>query len=405
MSQNTFFQSFQSSSNMASSSNAATLPPPSGFLAPPTVDMIPNDIPIMDQIKWVTSMCEAYLVYNVLVEHPSPSFILPHSYKILIDRLEPASPEHIKIIKSAIRYSGKSKPSFYYEDKEPYRNNPYLTNETKNVLAGVMSNWSSHSIMTRIFFGLHNYVLTKNIDEDPNPPPPFDPSNTTMLRCASGPCAGTDEYIYPGSYIASLERCFGYEPSYYTLATDTSGPEEHGVDGFLRAFANERVLPALQAEADRLVEAYQAHPIHLFANILDRLLGGVRHQYVLVPTPVSGEPTTEEQEIANVWRSFYTYFMYEYIPYYNVPAILQETADSIPALKSDSQASIIMDLCARINWNGSVLSADLSQHISSFLGTRLPDDAPEFAVRPRLDMFSTENIDQTALQTLAMLNK
>jgi hypothetical protein len=401
----------QSYNNLASISDAEPIIYPSkptygcerGFLAPPTVDLIPNDLTIMEQIQWVTDMCEAYLVHNIFVEFPSPSFIIPHKYKVLVDQLQPASEEHMQHLRAAIHYCAKDTPSFVYQNKEPHQHNPYLTKQTKSALTGLMSHWCSHSVMVRIMLGLHEYVLTKNIDEDPNPPEPFNPSNFMMLRCASGPPSGSDEYIYNGSYITRLERCFGYEPHYYTFSTDNSDPNQHGVDGFLRAFGKQRLLPLLQDEADRLVKAYQAHPIQSFANILERFLGAVRHQYELVPQPIFDTPTDEDNNILSVWNPLYRYFNNDYVPYYNVPTILQETANSIPALKSDIQASFVMNLCARINVRNSVLPDDVSNHLASFLGTRLRDTAPELLHRPRLPMYSNENIDKIANKTIALL--
>ncbi len=392
-----------------SSSNAATVEPTGvtrgcerGFLAPPTVDMIPSTLSIQEQIQVAIEIVEAYLVYNIFVAHPSPSFVLPARYCELIKDLPPASPQHIKYLQSCFKYCVHSEiffwtaqDSFFLTGQQNPFPSTYINTNTSNALRGVFCHWDPRSVMCRIFLGIHNYLMDMDdLDHDPNPPPPMDLSGICMLRCASGPSAGEDTYIYNGSYLMSIERCLGWEPGQFNV--EKGKHDEGEVPGFLRGFGYERVLPALQKDVDTLVATYKSHPISQFVDIFYKL-GAPRHNYELTPSPIEGTPSPDEEKILQLWNLPQT--ICESHSFTRVAKIINDMSKQIPALQSDFRASLAISFLARIASNGKVFNADESHHIASFLGTRLPDTHPALTQRPRYSFLTTEGINNTATKT------
>jgi hypothetical protein len=371
-----------------------------GFLAPPTVDMVPAELSPVEQIRRVYQLTEAYLVYSCLVAYPSPSFILPESYRELLAPLEPATPAHGARILRSINNCIHSESFFWLRELKNF-DIPTLTKESKDALCAVSQHWDCHSVFTRTVLGLHDYLMEiPDLDFDPSPPPPFDPSGFCTMRCESGPPSGSDDFIYNGSYLVCLERCFGYE---YGQRNWETYKEEGGTPGFIRTFARERLLPLLTSQLDKLVAQYKAHPITQLGEII-RFLGAPRVRYSLNPPSIQEEPTSEDKEVIDFWTPICEFRSnHQECMGLGMRTLLMDTAESIPALKSDAATSLALDMMARIaSSSGKVLNFDEASLISSFVGTRLPDTAPELRLRPRHPMHTTEGIDATAVKTAAL---
>jgi hypothetical protein len=388
-----------------SSSNSNTVPVTPGcergYLAPPTIAMIPADLPIVEQLHLAFKIMDAYLTYHCFVIYPSPLFILPAEYKELLKSLGPASDEHILVLQKSIRYCIVSESFFWKNNENPLAGIPYLTTESSNALRAVMSHWDCHSAMTRIMLELHDRLMeVEDLDFDPNPPP-MNLSSICMLRCSSGPPAGSDDYIYHGSYIYSLERCFGYQRGHFV--DYHSYRETGGVDGFLRSFGRERILPTLEAALDVLVATYKAHPIHQFENIFYRL-GAPRYNYTLNPPPISEEATKADEAVIDFWVPIVKLFEdYDICMRTNVVETLRVTAEAIPTLKEDAEASYYLNVLARMAPNNRIICIDLARLITSFNARRLPENAPELQIRPRQSFYTTAAIDTLGIQTQAMV--
>jgi hypothetical protein len=392
------------SSFVQSSSNAAFKTPgcERGFLAPPTIDMVPESLSIVEQIRRVFQITEAYFVYNCLVTYPSPSFILPHTYKELLAPLEPAGLEHAERIKKSIRYCLNSEVFMWSSELKHY-NIPLLMNTTKQALCVVAHHWDCHSITTRILLGLHEYLLEiPDLDFDPNPPPPFDPTvGFPLMRSSSGPPSGSDDYIYNGSYLVSLEKCLGYECGKYNWDTYK---EEGGTSGFIRAFGRERLLPLLAPQVDQLVAQYKIHPIGQLADIINHL-GAPHVHYQLNPPTIHEEATPDDKVMIDFWTPICSFMRnFDECMGSNMRSTLVSVVESIPALKSDSAHFLALEMMARLaSASGKILNADESSLVASFIGTRLPDSAPELLLRPRHTMYTMKAIDTTATKTAALV--
>jgi hypothetical protein len=394
-------------SNMSCSNAATTVTPvirevtrgcERGFLAPPTVDMVPSTLPIDKQIAFAIELVEAYLVYNIFVDYPSPSFVLPARYCELVKDLPSASPQHVKYLHCCFNYC-MNMASFFWEGQQKDFPSTYLHTNTSSALRAVFCHWDPQSVMCRIFLGVHKYLMKMDdLDHDPNPPHPFDPSAICMLRCSSGPPPGDDDYMYNGSYLMSIERCLGWKPGEYNV--ETGNRDDGEVPGFLRGFGYERVLPALQKDVDILVATYKSHPIEQFVNIFHDL-GAPRHNYQLTPLPIQGTPTPDEEVILQRWSLPQS--IRESYSSRRVAKSINDMSKEIPALQSDSRTSIALAYLARIAPTGRVFNPDESNLIASFLGTRLPDNHNGLVHRPRHHIFTNEAINTTAKQTTNML--
>jgi hypothetical protein len=375
-----------------------------GYLAPPTIDLIPADLSIPDQINMAFEIVDAYFTYHCLLMAPSPDFAVPAKYQKLLAPLGPASDEHISYIQKGIRYGITSESFFWNNHHNPVAGIKGITTPTSNALRAVMAHWDPHSVMTRILLELHDHLMdVEDLDFDPNPPPPFNPMDgfPSLLRCASGPPPGDDDYMYHGSYIFSLERCLGHRRG--TFVDFHHHKETGGTDGFLRSLGRERVLPALQSHVDTLVATYKAHPISQFEPIFHRL-GAPRVQYVLNPPPIAGEPTEAEQAVLDFWKPIVAFFeARDKCMGADVVTQLRDTVKGIEALKRDAEAGYYLNVLARMAPNGVVPNADIAGLIVSFLAPRLPDDAPELQLRPRHPMYTTAAIDALAFQTQDMV--
>jgi hypothetical protein len=385
---NTFVMNNMSSSNAAVQPEPTTITPgcERGYLAAPTIDLIPADLPVVEQIQLAFQIVDAYFVYHCLVIHPSPAFAVPAEYQELLASLGPAADEHILRIQQGIRYCVNSESFFWNSHRNPLAGIPYIAKPTSNALRAVMSHWDCHSAMTRILLELHDY---------------FNPSAICMMRSSSGPPSGSDNFIYHGSYLHSLERCLGYRRG--ASVNYHEHKETGGVDGFLRSLGRERVLPGLVARVDELVATYKAQPISQFEPIFQRL-GAPRNQYTLTPPPIDGEPTETEQAVLDFWQPIVNCFEARDCMGSKVVDTLKATARSIPALKKDAEAGYYLNLLARLVPSGRVPIPDIAGLIVSFIAARLVDDAPELQLRPRLPMYTTEAIDVLAAQTQYMIS-
>ncbi len=310
-----------------------------GYLAPPTIDLIPTDLSIPEQINLAFEIVDAYFIYHCFLMAPSPDFAVPAKYQKLLASLGPASDEHILMIQKGIRYSITSESFFWNNGYNGLAGITGITTQTSNAIRAVSAHWDCHSVMTRILLDLHDHLMeVEDLDFDPNPPPPFNPMDGgfPMMRCSSGPPPGDDDYIYHGSYIFSLECCLGHRRG--TFVNYHRHKETGGTDGFLRSLGRERVFPALKSHVDTLVATYKAHPISQFELIFYRL-GAPRVQYVLNPPPIAGEPTEAEQAVLDFWKPIVDLFKaHNKCMGADVVTQLKDTVKSIQALKRDAEA-------------------------------------------------------------------
>ena len=170
---------------------------------------------------------------------------------------------------------------------------------------------------------------------------------------------------------------------------------EGGEPGFLRSVGKHLLLPALQSRLERLIAGYQAHPVLCLAEPL-HMLGLPRFGYVLNPQTLGGaeQPTVEDLEIASTWKTFtaarYNPKSEDHIMNKTLN-MLQRVKDSLATLKSDAEATLLMLKASAIASATCIqISPDMITYMGSFVGTRLPDSAPEFQIRKRPACVSDE---------------
>jgi hypothetical protein len=233
-----------------------------------------------------------------------------------------------------------------------------------------------------------------DVDVDPTPPPTPSESSFCMQRCESGPPRGSDEYIYYGSYVTALEKCFGFE---YGERDWETYRMVGGEPGFLRTFGKERVFPLLLEDVSKLLAAYKAHPVTAYEEMFI-LLGAPRCGFQLNPAPIAEEPSEADTAVIAFWQPFADLY-YDTLIKDRILQTMKDAAAALPAIKSDKSASLALDILARIAPGGQVFNIDTASTISSFIGTRLPDDSSHLQMFPRAPQHTTEGLNATAVRT------
>ncbi len=380
------------SSNAASSSNASgaaaaaasasTTTLHDGFLAPPVWQMVAGLKTPEEIVERATRLSEAYLLHCIFTAFPSPRCPLPPSITDLLKEFEPASPEHFIQIHMSLHYIVKSE-SFFWTDLKgklaPF--DSYLNPQTRNALCALMSHWDEKCVKSRLYQKTHDHLIERDLDTDPTPPQPL---GHYVLQRSLSTAPGEDRFLYEGSYCQAIEKMLGRTSGTYSIV---AFGYEGGAPGFLRDVGTHLLFPALQSELEKTVALYQSHPVACLARALNHL-GLPRIDYVLVP-PVQADlvPTAEELEIAERWvqRLKRTGGGVRLA----IMDLLQGVVKSYEALQSDSRATLIMMAASAIESEGGLsLTPDVIAYMSTFAGTRLPDNAPEFQIRQRPTCFS-----------------
>jgi hypothetical protein len=363
---------------------------PDGFLMPPVWEMVAGITDTAEEIvDRAVLVSEAYLYHCIFTAHPSPKCPLPQMYADLLIGLPPATPEHAKRIMKSLHYIVTSENFFYTASMTLFiQFEDILEKNTMRALCAMCSHWDVQTAHARLFLETHNYILSKDIDVDPNPPQEHIP-NALQRSSSIGP-PGTDLYLYQGSYIMAIEKMLGYVPGRYDFDSD----EEKGGDlGFLRSVGKQLLLPSLHSRLTTLIAGYQAHPVVCIANPL-HMLGIPRFGYVLNPLCLSEQPTADDLMIADEWNKI-VQMQYKSIREEDLEKktlnMLQRVKDSLITLKSDAEATLLMLKASAIaSATGIQISPDMITYMGSFVGTRLPDSAPEFQIRRRPACVSDE---------------
>jgi len=351
------------------------------FLSHPTIETLGDvsGLTAYQIIERVRELTDAYLMHCTLVAYPSPKFQMPYHMTRLLSGLSPATDEQVGRIRSSLNYMTKNERYCWTSSLPHFSKYQHLLNiPTIHAFCAMTAHWCDHSMESRLLLQTHAELVSKGVDVDPNPPTPvlLNPDGVYALQRTSsiGP-PGTDQYLYQGSYLMSVEKMFGYKFGVYDFETDTTVGE---VPGFFRGVGS-IVQPLLTASLDRLVTAYQAHPVQALANILFRL-GIPRYGYVLSPATIQEEPSEEEQKIVEEWTLLFTSPLN---PTQRVLRVVQEVMDAQAALKSDAEATLAMLYTSKADTHHNALGPNVVSLIASFVGTRLPDSAPELQIRSR----------------------
>lgn len=379
-----------SNSNIGLLAEPATLP--DGFLMPPVWEMVAGITDTAEEIvEHALRISDAYLYHCIFTAHPSPKCPLPQMYADLLVGLPPATPEHSMRIMRSLSYSINSEKFFWTASMKWFMQfEDILEKNTMIALCALSSHWDVNTAHARLFLETHNYLLTKDIEVDPNPHEEHNPY--VLQRTSSIGPPGTDLYLYEGSYIMAIEKMLGYIPNSYDFESDE---EKGGELGFLRSVGKQLLLPALQSRLTTLITGYKAHPVFCLSEPL-QMLGVPRFGYVLHPMCLSGmeKPTVDDLMIADEWKTF---VQMHYDPCaekdfkMKTLIMLGKVKSSLTTLKSDAEATLLMLKASAIaSATGIHISPDVITYMGSFAGKRLPDSAPEFQIRKRAACVSDE---------------
>lgn len=375
-----------SSSNVGNVGQQASKPVSSistaGYLMPPTASMIDSTLSPPEMIERVFRITEAYLFHCVLRTFPSPKFQLPTVYEDLLKGLPEASVEHVVILQKSLHSLLHSEAYMWKNKTNPFAQFTFLEEKTSMALRAVIHHFFNSTVMTRLFKGIHDKLLTENIDIDPNPPVQnelTEHEGFALQRTSSIGPPGTDLYFYQGSYGLYAEKIFGYVHG--TEYDEESNTYLGGSPGFFREVGQTLITPALSPFIDHLVARYRAYPLEQFSWIFQHL-GAPRYGYVFSPSPVVGEPTAEDNKLLTMWENCHNASAVEMrTRYFN---LFQNYKASVATLKSDIEASLALLSLSTLKFSSNESFApDVIEHIAGFIGRRLVDSAPELGFRRR----------------------
>lgn len=357
-----------------------------GYLMPPTASMIDSTLSPPEMIERVFRITEAYMFHCILQTFPSPKFQLPTVYEDLLKGLPEASVEHVMKIQQSLHSLQRNEAYMWKNKTNPFAQFKFLEQKTSIALHAVNFHLHNSTLVTRLFKGIHDKLLTENIDIDPNPPAPepITEHGFALQRSSSIGPPGTDLYFYQGSYGLHIERMFGF--AHGTEYDEESNAYIGGTPGFFREVGQTLMTPALSPFIVRLVARYRAHPLQQLSWIFDQL-GAPRHGYVLSPSPVPGEPDAADTELLNLWEQCKDASAMSIGQRFH--SLFQRYEASVAALKSDIETSLAMLSVSTMKFsNNESFTPDVVEHIAGFIGRRLTDSAPELHFRRRSPVFS-----------------